>query len=251
MTKIIAIINHKGGTGKTTTTVNLGAALTKLGKSVLLIDLDSQASLSYSFGLNEPLYSMVDVFEGNRHIKDILYEKENMHIAPNTPALADVEISLVDMPGRENYLANAIKDIDDYDYIFLDCPPSLSLMTLNALKASDGVLIPLQMEVLSLRGLHQLLNNLEEFNEVFDKNVKVVGILGVRFSKRANLSREVLNYIKENFPYRVFKTVIRENIRVAEAPSFAKSVIRYSPKANGAKDYMALAKEFLSYKDNL
>lgn len=246
VSEIIAVVNQKGGTGKTTTAINLGSALSKLKKKILLVDLDSQANLSYSLGLNDPLYSISHVLEGIRPVEHILYEKEGMHIAPATTELADTEISLVDVPGRENFLANALQGLEKYDYIFIDAPPSLSVMTLNALNAADSLIVPLQMDVLSLRGLSQLLDTVEDFRKIFDKDLKIKGILAARYNKSTKLSQEVFDHIQENFSERIFKTVIRQNVRIAEAPSFGKSVLVYAPKSHGAIDYTKLAKELIN-----
>ena len=242
--KIIAITNQKGGTGKTTTAMNLGSALASLGKKVLLIDFDPQGNLSYSFGINSPDGTIAEVLQGKQTIQTILVKREGMSIVPSSVSLSDVEVSLANKIGRERILKDRMGRLNSYDYIFIDSPPSLSILTINALNAANEVLIPAQMEVLSMEGLTQLLATIGEVRRVLNKDLKVAGIIPCMYDARRRLSEEVLGEIR-NFKERVFKTVIRENVRIAEAPSFAKSVLSYAPNSHGAEDYLALAKEFL------
>ena len=246
MSEIIAIVNQKGGTGKTTTAVNLGSALAKLGKKVALIDLDPQASLSYSLGITNPHHSMADVFMGSQTLSTILVNKEDMFIAPGTIELADIEASIVDLPGRENILKRNMNEVDNFDYVFIDSSPSLSLLTVNALNAANGLLIPLQMEVLSLQGLIQLLSTIEDFRNAFSNPFSIKGIVAIKYDRRRKLSEEILAQVQTNTDEKIYKTVIRENVRIAEAPSFAQSVIEYAPLSPGAQDYISLAKEFIN-----
>lgn len=243
--KIISICNQKGGTGKTTVAINLGSALASLGKKILLIDLDPQANLTYSFGINSPKETVVDVLQGKKTLQAILVKKEGVSIIPSSVFLADVEVSLVNKIGRERILKDRLSKIQGFDYVFIDSPPSLSVLTVNALNTSHAVLIPLQMEILSLQGVAQLLNTISEVRQVLNKNLKVSGIIPSMFDKRRKLSQEVLDTIGKNLKERVFKTAIRECVKIAEAPSFAKSVLTYAPSSNGAKDFLSLAKEFL------
>ena len=244
-TEIISIINQKGGTGKTTTAINLGTALASLKKKVLLIDLDPQANLTYSFGIDASLGTMVEVLQGKQTIQTILVNREGLDIAPSSIALADIEISLVNKIGRESILKDRLKGLTNYDFIFIDSPPSLSILTINALNAADGVLIPLQMEVLSLQGLAQLLNTAREVKKVLNNKLEIVGIIPSMYDNRRNLSEEILKELGKNIKEQVFKTIIRENVSIAESPSFGKSVISYAPESHGAEDYMKLAREFL------
>lgn len=243
--KTIALINQKGGTGKTTTAINLGGALAAKGKKVLLIDFDPQANLTYSFGIKPEKGSITEFLQGKQTLQTLLTNKEGLDILPSSPALADFEVSIVNKIGRENILKDRLKDVKGYDYIFVDCPPSLSILTVNALNATSEVLIPLQMEILSLQGLSQLLGTIQEVKQVLNKKLKVRGIVASMYDSRRKLSKEVLDEIEKNIKERLFKTVIRECVRIAEAPSFAKSVLTYAPASNGARDYMDLAKEFL------
>jgi chromosome partitioning protein len=243
--KTIAIINQKGGTGKTTTAINLGTALARLKKKVLLIDLDPQANLSYSFGIDVSNGSIAEVLQGKKTLQTILVEREGLNIAPSSLSLADVEVSLVNKIGRENILKDRLNELKGYDYIFIDSPPSLSVLTVNALNTADYVLIPAQMEVLSLQGLTQLLDTVKEVKRVLNKALRVKGIIPSMYDGRRRLSGEVLDTIDKTIKEKVFKTHIRECVKIAEAPSFAKSVLNYAPHSNGAIDYMSLAKEFI------
>jgi chromosome partitioning protein len=244
--KIISVTNQKGGTGKTTTSVNLGAALTKLGKKVLLVDFDTQSNLTYSFGINPENGTIADVLQARQTLQAILVKKEGMMIAPSSTALADVEVSLVNKIGRERFLKDRLKGLEGFDYIFIDSPPSLSVITLNALNAADEVLIPVQMEILSLQGLSLLLNTIREIREVLNDHLKVCGIVPFMYDARRRLSEEVLNQLKTTVKSEyIFKTSVRECVKIAEAPSFAQTVMSYAPKSNGADDFLALAKEFL------
>ena len=243
--RIFSIVNQKGGTGKTTTAINLGSALASLGKKVLLIDLDPQANLTYSFGINSPDGTIVDVLQTKQTIQTILVKREGLSIVPSSVSLADVEISLANKIGRERMLEHCLSGLKGYDYVFIDSPPSLSILTINALNTANWVLIPAQMEILSLQGLTQLLDTINEVRQVLNKNLKVAGIIACMYDSRRRLSNEVLSQVKENLKERVFKTVIRENVKIAEAPSFAKSVLSYAPHSHGAEDYLNLAKEFL------
>ena len=245
-TTTVAVINQKGGTGKTTTTINLGSALSKLGKRVLLIDLDPQGNLSYSLAVTEPKATLADAFLGNISLQDVLIEKDGLWIAPGSNELVDIEISLVSQPERERFLHSMLKDLKGFDYILIDCPPSLSVLTLNALTASDEVLIPLQMEVLTLQGLDQILNTVQKIKKAFNPKLKIKGIVVVMFDMRRKLSQEVLEYLQQNIKEHIFKQSIRLNVKLAEAPSFGRSIMEYDASSNGAKDYMALAEEFIT-----
>lgn len=246
--EIITIINQKGGTGKTTTAMNLGSALAASGKKVMLVDVDPHACLTYSFGIPDSNGTMADVLSGSMAFEEILVEREGMSIAPASTRLADVELSLRDRPGRENLLRGSLAGKDAFDYILIDSPPSLSILTLNALRAADQLLIPMFMDALSVQGLAGFLSTVTEFRQVFKRPLPIKGIVVLRYDGRVKLSKEVLSHIKHNFNVRVFDAKIRCDVRIAESPSFARSVVRYAPGSGGAKDFISLASEFLSVR---
>ena len=243
--KTIALINQKGGTGKTTTAINLGSALAAKGKKVLLVDFDPQANLTYSFGIHPEKGSITEFLQGKQPLETLLSNKESLAILPSSSTLADFEVSIVNKIGRENILKERLSKVRGFDYILVDCPPSLSILTVNALNATDEVLIPVQMEILSLQGLAQLIGTIREVKQILNKKLKVRGIVASMYDSRRKLSREVMEEIERNVKERLFRTVIRECVKIAEAPSFAKSVLAYAPSSNGAKDYTKLAREFL------
>lgn len=244
---IITVINQKGGTGKTTTSVNLGCALAKKGKKVLLVDLDPQGNLSYWLGVGEVQTTMAEVMMSEAKLNDVIVTREGVDIAPSDMNLSDVEINIAGIENRELQLSNALKEVKQkYDVILVDCPPSLSLLTINALTASDQVIVPLQMEVLSLQGLNQIVTSVEKIRDVLNNKLEIMGLLPVMVDNRRNLSKEVYSYIEENYELKLFKSSIRNNVKVSEAPSFGESVVSYAPNSNGAVDYMAFAKEILS-----
>lgn len=245
MTKIIAIVNQKGGTGKTTTTVNLGCGLAKLGKKVLLVDLDAQGNLSYSLGILDINKSIGQVILGEVEFQDILVTREGLDVAPAEIDLADVEITIAGELARESLLRKILAKADGYDYVLIDCPPSLSLLTINALNAADRVIVPLQMEVLSLQGLDQIISTIKQIKEVLNNELEILGLLPVMVDSRRKLSHEIYEHIGENYDFKIFDSRIRTNVRASEAPSFGESLIAYAPTSNGAKDYMAFAKEIL------
>lgn len=244
-TSIVSVINQKGGTGKTTTTINLGSALSKAGKRVLLVDLDPQSNLSYSLNVAELHATIADLFTGDSEMQDVIVTREGLDILPGSNELVDVEIALVGQENREQFLKQILEDAKGYDYILIDCPPSLSLLTVNALTASDEVLIPLQMEVLTLQGLNQVLATIEKIKNAFNPKLTVKGIVIVMYDQRRKLSQEIQEYLTENVDEKIFDVRIRLNVKLAEAPSFGKSILDYDPSSNGAKDYAALAREFM------
>ncbi len=246
--KFISIVNQKGGTGKTTTVISLGAVLAKKGKKVLLIDLDPQGNLSYSLGINEIKHTIGDVLMGDATAKESIVhiEDENLDIIPSSIDLANIEISMAQIEERELQLKKTLKKLPAYDFVLIDCPPSFSLLAVNSLTLSNQVIIPMQMTALSLQGLDLIYGTIAQIRENLNPKLKILGILPVMIDKRRKLSSEVNDYIKENFDIRLFKSGIRNNVRAAEAPSFGKSVISYAPTSNSAKDYTEFGKEFLA-----
>lgn len=244
----IAVINQKGGTAKTTSVINLGVALAELKQRVLLIDLDAQANLTYSFGIMDPPGSIADVLQGKQTIQTILTKREGLDVAPSSRALTDVEVTLTNKIGREGILKDRLQGLKDYDFVLIDCPPSLSVLTINALNYANEVLIPVQVEILALLGLTQLLDTIKEVRGVLNPGLKVMGIIPSMFDNRRNLSQEVLRELEKNCKERIFKTMIRECVKIAEAPSFNKSVLAYAPGSNGAEDFINLAKEIIKLR---
>jgi chromosome partitioning protein len=248
---IIAIVNQKGGTGKTTTTVNLGRAIAEFGKKVLLMDLDPQGSLSYYLGANSNVWSISDVILEDISFHNALIQREGLHIIPADVTLADLELSLVNYQGREQILKKMIaQNAQDYDYILIDCSPSLSILTVNALVAAHSVVIPLQMEVLSMHGLELILETIEQVKKTVNPDLQIMGILILMYNVRRRITKEVHSHIKKTYNFvPIFQTHIRTDVKLVEAPSFGKSVFEYAPQSNGAEDYLSLAQEIIA-KEN-
>ena len=248
MGRMIAIGNQKGGVGKTTTTVNLGAALVFQGKKVLIIDMDSQGNATSGLGIEradvkQSVYEvLVDQIEAAGAI--LPTSRENLWILPSTLQLAGAEIELATADHRESRLKQAIEPIKaDYDYILVDCPPSLGQLSLNAFTASDTILIPVQCEYYALEGLSQLLNTIRLVQRTYNKNFRIEGVLLTMLDARTNLGYEVVEEVRKYFQEKVYQTIITRNVRLSEAPSYGQSVIDYDPKSRGAEMYMDLAKE--------
>lgn len=239
----IAIVNHKGGTGKTTTTINLGSALATQGCRVLLVDFDAQGSLSYSLGITDDEPTIADLFHDEEPLERVIQEREGMHVIPAGQSLADIELAIAQSGDRYNHLKNLLDRLLDYDFVLIDCPPSLSLLTLNALAASAYVIVPMQLDVLALRGLDSMLETIRKVNSI-NPNLSLLGVLPIMVDTRKNIHQEIMNHIKLNYNgTRLFKQTIHSSVRAAEAPSFGKSVVNYSPSSTTACDYKELARE--------
>lgn len=250
MGKIIAITNQKGGVGKTTTSVNLSACIAKLGKKVLLIDMDPQGNASSGLGIDKDNLEacIYDVLINDVAVGDVIVPTaiKKLKIAPASIDLAGAGVELVGLPKREYILKKALKSIkDEYDYIFIDCPPSLDLLTINALVAANGVLIPIQSEFYALEGVSQLMNTVNLVKKSLNEKLEVEGVLLTMFDGRTNLSIQVADEVKKYFTTKVYKTIIPRNVRLSEAPSYGEPIIIYDPKSKGAEVYMKLAKEVL------
>jgi len=248
--KIISIANQKGGVGKTTTAINLSSCLANLGKKVLLIDLDAQGNTTTGFGINRNAikFCIYDVLLNNTNIEDVKIPSEikNLDIVPSTINLAGAEVELVNINKREYRLKSELKKINsNYDYIFIDCPPSLGLITVNALCASDEVIIPLQCEYYALEGLTSLLNTISSVQRMYNPNLKIKGILLTMYDSHTSLSYQVAAEIINYFKDQVYKTIIPRNIRLSEAPSHGKPILLYDPLCKGAEAYKKLALEIL------
>ena len=246
--KVIALMNQKGGVSKTTSTLNIGAGLHQLKKKVLLVDLDPQAHLTYSLGIkaHELEKTVYTLLKGDDQVKEVLIEQNGIMIIPSSLDLSGAEIELSGVAGREFLLKEALKRLKSFDYVLMDCPPSLSLLTINALTTVKEVYIPLQTEFLALQGMGKLMETVEIIRKRLNKRLKMTGVIGTRYDSRKKLNKEVIEKIKEYFGDKLFKTLIRDNISVAEAPSFGKSIFDYKPNSHGAEDYLNLCKEIIA-----
>lgn len=245
--KIIALINQKGGVGKTTCTINIGAGLNGLGKRVMLIDLDPQAHLTYSLGIpaHELNNTVYELLKGAVSLKETIIERNGLSLVPSSLNLSGAEIEFSGVAGREFLLKETVEGLKNFDYVFIDCPPSLGLLTLNALTTAQEVYIPLQTEFLALQGMTKLLETINIVKKRLNKDLEIAGIIAMRFDNRKNLNREVVEKIKEYFGDKLFNTLIRDNISLAEAPSFGKTIFEYKSNSYGAKDYLDLCKEII------
>jgi chromosome partitioning protein len=248
MSKVISISNHKGGVGKTTSAINIGAGLNKLGNKVLLIDLDPQANLSQSLGVINEEENIYGALRGKYKLSPINII-EGLDIIPSTLDLSGAEVELSGEPGREYILKELIDQVrDNYDFILIDSPPSLGLLTINAFTSSEEILIPLQAEYLALQGLSKLVEVVDKIKSRLNKSLKVGGVFITQYDKRKVLNRDVLETIEGHFKDVVFTTKIRDNIALAEAPATGLDIFRYNSKTYGAEDYLNLSKEILKTK---
>lgn len=251
--RIVAVANQKGGVGKTTTTVNVGAAMAQQGRRVLVIDVDPQANATSGFGLRrgEGAGTSYDVLLGQRSIADVAMGTgiDGVAVVPSSADLAGAEVELVDQEGRERRLADSLSSVlDSYDYVLLDCPPSLGLLTLNALVAASSVLIPLQCEYFALEGIGHLLGTIRRVKERLNPGLEIEGILLTMFDGRLNLSVQVAEDARQHFGDKVYQTMIPRNVRLGEAPSFGRPITVYDPTCVGAASYFNLTKEILSHE---
>lgn len=249
--KVICVFNQKGGVGKTTTNINLCAYLAMEGYKVLTIDIDPQGNTTSGLGLDKRNLelSMYDVLTSDASLKDVILRSDlvqNLYIAPSTMELAGAEVEMIDKKDREHILLNRINEVrDEYDYVFIDCPPSLGVLTINALTSSNSVLIPIQCEFYALEGVGQLINTVQLVKKSLNKSLEIEGVLMTMFDYRTNLSNEVYKEVEKYFGEQVFKNTIPRNIRLAEAPSFGLPIMLYDEKCKGADAYSKFTKEFL------
>lgn len=245
--QIIAISNQKGGVGKTTTTINIGAGLTRHNKKVLLVDLDPQANLTYSLGIraHKLEQTIYELLKGETSLQEVIIEHDGFCIIPSAINLSGAEIEFSGTPGREFLLQEILPPGDDFDYILIDCPPSLGLLTLNALTAAQKVWIPVQTEFLPMQGMAKLLQTVGIVKKRINNKIDMSGIICTRYDSRKNLNREVAEKLREHFGRKVFRTMIRENVSLAEAPGFGQTVFEYKPNSNGAADYLNLSRELI------
>jgi len=254
MTKIVALANQKGGVGKTTTAINLGASVAACERRVLLVDLDPQSNASSGIGVTEADPSMYDVLIENMPLRDIIRPTEipTLYLAPSSTDLVGAEVELRDAIGREYYLKRVIEPIAaDYDYILIDSPPSLGLLTVNGLTAANSVLVPLQAEYFALEGVSQLLATIDRVRGAVNAGLEIEGIVLTMYDERVNLARQVAEEVRNHFGEKVYKTIIPRNIRLSEAPSFGKPIILYDIRSRGSEAYVSLAREFIQRAENV
>lgn len=251
MGQIISVVNQKGGVGKTTTAINLAAYLSKAGKFVLLIDLDPQSNATSGLGISRELdRGVYEVLTGHHFFNDVLVDTQHQFykLAPSTISLAGANVELVNLDRREFRLYdNLLRVKNDFDYIIIDCPPSLGLLTVNGLVASDQVLIPVQAEYFALEGLGQLINTINLIRDHIKPELEILGAVLTMYDGRFRLANDVLQELYRHFANRIFRSVIPRNIRLSEAPSYGQTILTYDPKSKGAKAYERLTKEFLDY----
>ena len=256
MPRVLAIANRKGGVGKTTTTVNVATAMAAAGKKVLVVDLDPQGNASTSMGVNKRgrMASSYDVLIGQAKLSEAIVWTEipNFSIVPSSPDLAGAEIELVDIERREFALKDALnREAVNYDYVLIDCPPSLSLVTINALVAANAVIVPLQCEFLALEGITDLIRNINQIKRKFNPDLKLQGVVLTMYDKRNNLTQMVEEDVRNFFGKKVYQTVIPRNVKVSEAPSHGKPVLIYDFKCSGSQAYISLAGEVLKREKEL
>ena len=250
MSQVLAVVNQKGGVGKTTTAVNLATILASKGKKTLLIDMDPQGNATSGFGIEKKglVKTIYDVLINDDDIKNVMFEsgRKNLTICPANINLAGAEIELVSAVSRETILKQAIADVrKQFDFVLMDCPPSLGLLTLNALTAADGVIVPIQSEYYALEGLTQLMETITLVKRALNRHLSVFGVVVTMFDSRTQLAHQVAGEVRRYFGDRVFRTIIPRNVRLSEAPSFGKSIMEYDPKSKGAECYDSLASEVI------
>ena len=255
MGRIIAIANQKGGVGKTTTSINLSACLAELGKKVLVIDLDPQGNTTSGFGIDkeEMDNTVYELMLGECSIRESMTQVENIEhlsLIPSNVNLAGAEIELLGINEKEYILKNAVDYIrDDYDFIIIDCPPSLNMLTVNAMTTADSILVPIQCEYYALEGISQLIHTIDLVQERLNPNLKIDGVVFTMYDARTNLSSDVVDTVKENLNATVYQTIIPRNVRLAEAPSHGLPINLYDAKSSGSESYRNLAKEIIERKD--
>lgn len=252
MGKVFAIVNQKGGVGKTTTTINLSACIADQGKKVLVVDIDPQGNCSSGLGINKDGNCVYDCIIGGVDPRTVIVQTayENLDIMPSGMSLAGGEVEMVDRKNREFLLKGILDKVrEDYDFVFLDCPPSLGLLTVNALAASDGVIVPIQCEFFALEGLSQLVTTIKMVKGSINPDLYIEGVILTMYDVRTNLSVQVASEVKKHFGDTLYSSYIPRNVRLGEAPSFAKSIIDYDSRSVGAQRYTELAKEFLDRRE--
>ena len=254
MGRIIAVANQKGGVGKTTTSINLAACLAEKGKKVLAVDMDPQGNLTSGLGVDKDSVekSIYELIVGEVDIKDVINKEvlENLDIIPTSIDLSAAEIELIGVNDKEYILRNAIDQVkDQYDFVIIDCPPSLSMLTINAMTTADSVIVPIQCEYYALEGLSQLIHTVELVKDRLNSKLEIEGVVFTMYDARTNLSLQVVENVKDNLQQNIYKTIIPRNIRLAEAPSYGLPINKYDPKSTGAESYMRLADEVIEREE--
>lgn len=254
MGRIIAVANQKGGVGKTTTSINLAACLAEKGKKVLAVDMDPQGNLTSGLGVDKDSVekSIYELIIGEVDIKEVINKEvlENLDIIPTSIDLSAVEIELIGVDDKEYILRNAIDQVkDQYDFVIIDCPPSLSMLTINAMTTADSVIVPIQCEYYALEGLSQLIHTVELVKDRLNSKLEIEGVVFTMYDARTNLSLQVVENVKDNLQQNIYKTIIPRNIRLAEAPSYGLPINKYDPKSTGAESYMRLADEVIEREE--
>ena len=254
MGRIIAIANQKGGVGKTTTAINLSACLAEKGKKVLSIDMDPQGNMTSGLGVDKDSVekTVYDLIIGEAQIEEIICKNvlENMDVLPTNIDLSAAEIELIGIDNKEYIIKNEVDKVkDNYDFIIIDCPPSLSMLTINAMTTADSVLVPIQCEYYALEGLSQLIHTIELVKERLNSNLEIEGVVFTMYDARTNLSLQVVENVKDNLNQNIYKTIIPRNIRLAEAPSYGMPINQYDPKSSGAESYRLLADEVIEREE--
>lgn len=254
MGRIIAIANQKGGVGKTTTTINLSACLAEKGKKVLAIDMDPQGNMTSGLGVDKDSVekTVYDLIIGEAQIEEIICKEvlENLDVLPTNIDLSAAEIELIGIENKEYIIKNEVEKVkENYDFIIIDCPPSLSMLTINAMTTADSVLVPIQCEYYALEGLSQLIHTIELVKERLNSNLEIEGVVFTMYDARTNLSLQVVENVKDNLNQNIYKTIIPRNIRLAEAPSYGMPINQYDPKSSGAESYRLLADEVIEKEE--
>ncbi len=254
MGRIIAVANQKGGVGKTTTSINLAACLAEKGKKVLAVDMDPQGNLTSGLGVDKDSVekSIYELIIGEVDINEVINKEvlENLDIIPTSIDLSAAEIELIGVDDKEYILRNAIDQIkDQYDFVIIDCPPSLSMLTINAMTTADSVIVPIQCEYYALEGLSQLIHTVELVKDRLNSKLEIEGVVFTMYDARTNLSLQVVENVKDNLQQNIYKTIIPRNIRLAEAPSYGLPINKYDPKSTGAESYMRLADEVIEREE--
>ena len=254
MGRIIAVANQKGGVAKTTTSINLAACLAEKGKKVLAVDMDPQGNLTSGLGVDKDSVekSIYELIIGEVDIKEVINKEvlENLDIIPTSIDLSAAEIELIGVDDKEYILRNAIDQVkDQYDFVIIDCPPSLSMLTINAMTTADSVIVPIQCEYYALEGLSQLIHTVELVKDRLNSKLEIEGVVFTMYDARTNLSLQVVENVKDNLQQNIYKTIIPRNIRLAEAPSYGLPINKYDPKSTGAESYMRLADEVIEREE--